>query len=196
MLILLTVLLFIIIAVEAKYGVDGVPKGHLVELIGIYAAIFSPLLFITIIYSLYKVSIDKDRDLVWYISLVAFVVSLILSIRQKIKVTDFAPYLTIVLPLVIVSFRSSIVVRLPQFRKNYYTICKIVLVVLLLETLIITFHYPLYKLYPSSSLLLDSRIYEVKDIANSLNSTNNKCKDEIGSREKNLYLYYGIKKCD
>ena len=186
-------ILIVFATLNESYGVEGIPKGHLLQLIGIYAAIFSPLLFLAIVFALYKIAADGKQDIIWYISGVSFLVSLVLAIRQKIKVTDFSPYLTIAIPLVIYIFKKSAQIRLYEFRGIYYKICKIVIIVLLLETLTIVFHYPLYLLSPDSKWLFDRTIYK---IAKDANSSKNRCYKVISNKEKNLLRYYGIKKCN
>ena len=187
---------FILLAsVIATYDIDGVPKGHLTQIIGIYAAIFSPILFLVVVYAIYRRAIKKSRDLLWYIVATAFVVSLLLSIRQAIKITDFAPFVVLSAPLVVAIFRDSLAIRLPEFRKFYYLICKSVLIVLLLETSIIFLHYPLYRYTQFKEILLDSSIYEIPKIVEELKSNGKVCKDEINSHDLTLYRYYGVSKC-
>jgi hypothetical protein len=194
-LLILSILLILFSSLASKYSIGGIPKGHLVQLIGIYAAIFSPLLFIATIYALYKSAISKRRDLLATIAITAFSLSILLSIRQKIKITDFSVFFIIATPLVILQFKNSIEVRLKEFRKGYYFICKIIVLVLLLETSIIILHYPLYILSPDKSWLIDNSIYKVPSIAKSLKNKKFKCKKVISNKEKTLYKYYGIDEC-
>lgn len=188
--------LFIILSSAAsKYGIDGVPRGHLIQLIGIYAAIFSPMLFLAVVYALYKVAIKGSKDILWYIAATAFSTSILLSIRQAIKITDFAPFIVIAVPLVVLTFKNSLAVRLKIFRKIYYWVCYIILIVLLLETLILFLHYPLYKISPSKEWLLDTSIYKVPQIVENLKKDGRVCKKDISLKGKALYRYYGIRKC-
>jgi len=192
----ITSVTFILIAsIMSIYGIDGIPKGHLIQLVGIYAAIFSPILFLVVVYALYKVAIRGTKDLLWYIVVTAFVISLLLSIRQATKITDFAPFLVLSIPLVVVVFRDSLAIRLKEFRKFYYLICNIVIVVLLLETSVIFLHYPLSLLIPSNELLLDTSIYKIPQEIEALKKSGKVCKDEIARKDFNLYRYYGIAKC-
>ena len=194
-LLILSLILIIFSSLASKYSIGGVPKGHLVQLIGIYAAIFSPLLFIATIYALYKSAISKKRDLLATIAITAFTLSILLSIRQKIKITDFSVFFIIATPLVIQQFKNSIEVRLKEFRRGYYFVCKIIVLVLLLETSIIILHYPIYKLSPNKSWLIDNSIYQVPSIVKSLKNKNSKCKKVISNKERTLYKYYGIEEC-
>ncbi|NPA27428.1 MAG: hypothetical protein GXN91_00030, partial [Epsilonproteobacteria bacterium] len=143
---------------NANYPIEGVPRGHLQTLLGIYAVTFSPFYFLAIVYALYRGAKGK-KDIIWYIAIVALFVSILLSIRQKVVVIDFTPFLIISTPLVIEIFRGSVAIRLPQFRKRYYLLCQIVLIVLLLETLLIAVDYPIYKNFGKDLKIIDKSIY-------------------------------------
>jgi len=52
--VILSLALVLFVSIESKYAIDGIPKGHLLQLFGIYAAIFSPLLFIANLYAIFK----------------------------------------------------------------------------------------------------------------------------------------------
>jgi len=194
-LVVVGILFTLLASILSTYDIDGIPKGHLLQLIGIYAAIFSPILFLIVVYSIYRTGIKGKRDLLWYIVTTAFTVSLLLSIRQAIKITDFAPFMVIAIPLVVGTFKESLAIRLPEFRRFYYFVCKIVIGVLLLETSMIFLHYPLYRFTPYKEILLDSSMYEIPKIVERLKSTGKVCKDEIKSHDITLYRYYGIKRC-
>jgi hypothetical protein len=194
-LVILSFILVLFSSVTEKYSISGIPKGHLLQLIGIYAAIFSPLLFLATIFAIYKSTINKRKDLLLTIALTAFTLSILLSIRQKIKIPDFTVFFIIATPLVVLQFKNSIDVRLKEFRKGYYLVCKIIVLVLLLETSLIILHYPLYKLSPNRDWLIDNSIYKVPNIVKSLKKDKSKCKKVITNKSKSLYKYYGIDNC-
>lgn len=188
-------ILFILTSLIASYPIDGIPKGHLVALFGIYGVTLSPLLFIIIIYSLYRVAIKGDKDLIWYITMTVFVISLLLSIRQKIKVIDFTPYIVIAVPIVVNIFRNSISIRLEQFRKFYIKVCISVFIVLLLETLLIVLNYPIYKYTGKQLYLIDKNIYNMHNSVEKMKQNGIKCLKSIKKRDLNLYRYYNITTC-
>jgi hypothetical protein len=158
----LSIILLILSLINANYPINGIPKGHLQTLLGTYAVTFSPFYFLSIIYILYRGWLDKSKNIVWYIAFVAFSISLLLSIRQKVNVTDFTPFLIPITPLVIYSFQKALLIRLPSFRKNYYRLCKIVVIVLLLETFLIAIDYSVYKLINRDLKIIDKSIYKTK----------------------------------
>lgn len=79
------------------YGFDtgGRPRGFLVDTFAIYATVFSPLLFLYFVYSLYRSGVKNERTLTWYISMTALILSVIFSVRQRIYIEDFGPYVVI-----------------------------------------------------------------------------------------------------
>jgi len=191
----ISTILLIMSLIYPTYSIGGIPKGHLLQLIGIYAAIFSPLLFLAILFSLYKSYRYLKNDLLVIISITSFILSILLSIRQKIKITDFSVFFIFSTPLLILTLKKSIEVRLREFHKKYYLICKIVISVLLLETFIIIMHHPLYIIAPQVDWLIDKNIYSIPSIVKSIKSTNKECKKVIPKKAKNLYKYYGIEEC-
>ncbi len=187
--------LFILSSVIESYPIDGIPRGHLMQLFGIYGAVMSPLYFIAALYAVYRIAIKKERSLFWHISAVTITVAIVLSIRQKIRITDFTPYFVIVAPLVVSVYKDIVTVRLKRFRKVYTRACAAVVAVLLLETSAIILHYPLYKYFNKKIWLIDTSIYTTAKKAKAYKKQKLKCIKNIKKRDKNLYKYYGIKSC-
>jgi len=174
------------------YPINGVPKGHFIQVLGIYGATLSPFYFLAIVYAVYRLGIDKNRTLLWYIVVTFFTISLLLSIRQKIRITDFTPFIVVSAILVVVVYQNSISIRLKEFQKSYKRVCVIVLTVLLLETSMALFSYPLYLLLEDKFTIIDTSMYKIAKIAK---NSNIKCLKTINRRDKALYKYYGIKEC-
>ena len=112
-------LTFFIAFIYFSKGIEigGRPAGHFAEIFGLYATIFSPLLFLYFIYAMYRILLRGHKTLLWYISFTALAFSLLLSIRQRVYITDFAPYVMIAIVLMLDIFNHSVRVRLPQFQK-------------------------------------------------------------------------------
>lgn len=177
------------------YGFDtgGKPRGFFVDTFGIYASIFSPLLFIYFFYTIYRIGIKGERTLVWYISTTSLLFSLIFSMRQKIYIEDFAPFVVIFLPYMVRAFLHTIRVRLPQFRNKHYRIVTITLFVLFLNVVLTIYNKPLYLLLDNPRKHFAYQYDFIKDISIYLkkNSINN-----VSSEDKGLLLrlkFYGIK---
>jgi len=178
------------------YGFDtgGKPKGFFIDTFGIYASIFSPLLFIYFFYTIYRVGIKGERTLVWYISTTSLVFSLIFSMRQKVYIEDFAPFVVIFLPYMVRSFLHTLRVRLPQFRKRYNNIAIITIFILVLNVVLTIYSKPLYLLIDKPQKHFAYKYDFIKDISNSLKeySINN-----VNSEDRQLLLrlkFYGIKR--
>lgn len=143
-LLLLTLILFG--ASMYLYGFDtgGKPKGYFIDTLGVYAIVFSPLLFLYFVYAMYRILIKEEKNLLWYISFFSLVVSLLLSLRQRLLLEDFAPFVVLSVPLMIKVFFNSYRVRLPAFRKLHTIFFVIVLVSLFANTMLSFFNKPLY----------------------------------------------------
>lgn len=130
------------------FGFDsgGRPRGHFVDIILVYASVFSPILFLYFFYSMYRITIKEEKNLYWYISFTAFAFSLLLSFRQRIQIEDFAPFVVIAIPIMMKLFLHSLRVRLPMFRKKHYFGAYLVLGVLVLNFMLLYINKPLYLL--------------------------------------------------
>ncbi|MDR0408278.1 MAG: glycosyltransferase family 39 protein, partial [Campylobacteraceae bacterium] len=86
---------------------SGKPRGYFLDTFGVFAAIFSPLLFLYFIYTQYRILIKGGKSLLWWLSFGTFIASLLLSFRQRIPFDNFAPYLVIATPLLVNTFLNS-----------------------------------------------------------------------------------------
>jgi hypothetical protein len=108
-------------------------------------SIFSPFLFLYFIYSIYRILIKEEfKDIIFYISSIALISSLILSFRQKVDIVEFAPFLVIAIPLMVRVFFTSYRVRLYQFRQRYRNMFGFVIITLVFSFVITFFNKPLY----------------------------------------------------
>jgi len=128
------------------YGFDahGKPKGYFLDTLGVYAAAFSPLVFLYYMYSMYRILIKEKKELLWAISFVAFAFSALLSLRQRLILEDFIPFAVIAVPLMVRTFFNSFRVRLPRHRRYHTSILMIVLFSLSLNFVFTIFNKPLY----------------------------------------------------
>ncbi|MDX1294796.1 MAG: hypothetical protein R3302_00920, partial [Sulfurimonadaceae bacterium] len=117
------------------FGFDtkGSPKGHFLDVLGLYAAIFSPIVFIYLVYILFRKFVVKEFDWLWYLSGVPLFLSLLLSFRQELDIQMFAPYLVLAMPLAAQMFFSSYRVRLKMYRKKYRVLFTVSFILLLIH---------------------------------------------------------------
>jgi 4-amino-4-deoxy-L-arabinose transferase-like glycosyltransferase len=116
------------------YGFDMTndPKVYFFNTFAVYAVILSPFLFLYFFYALYRVLIKEEKSVIWYISFVALVFSIILSTRKMILIEDFAPFVVIATPLMYAMFIKSYRIRLPELRSVHRFFFGFVLVSLVL----------------------------------------------------------------
>jgi len=117
-LLIFVLLLLTINANYFNYVIKGKPRGFFIDVFGTYFLIFSPFVFVYFLYTIYKGFFYK-KDIIFFIGVGSFLISLLLSFRQRIKIDDFAPF---VLPYIIYMnkiFLSSYKVRLKKFRFPY-----------------------------------------------------------------------------
>ena len=178
---------------EAITGMsEGKPKGYFLDTFGIYAVIFSPLLFLYFIYAEYRALIKGVRNLLWWLSFGAFIISLLLSFRQRIPVDTLAPYLIIATPLMVGTFLGSYRVRLPRHRRFHKILAGLVVLSLAFNSVLVLANHLLYPFFKKSNEHFAYKYHIAKELANALNELGIK---EIIAEDKKLALrlkFYGI----
>ncbi|MDD2830530.1 MAG: hypothetical protein PHW18_13225 [Sulfuricurvum sp.] len=194
LLILFSSLLFIASIIYFDPAIGGVPKGHFLDALGIYAAIFSPLVFIYLFYVLYRRFIANERDLLWVIASSMFIVSLLLSFRQKVNIQDFAPYVMVALPLAAQTFLHTYRIRLSMFRRRYRLLFYTAFTLLVLNALAVLLNHWFYQWIKKPQDHFSYTMHVAKDLAKALKEENIAC---VTTNEKmQLRLrFYGIGEC-
>ena len=178
------------------YGFDtgGRPRGFLVDTFAIYATVFSPLLFLYFVYSLYRSGVKNERTLTWYISMTALILSVIFSVRQRIYIEDFGPYVVISLPFMLKTFFHSYRVRLKEFKLNYNILAMLIVIMLSINVILTFINKPLYLILPNPSKHFVYQYHFVKELSEELKKRNI---DEITMLDEQLQLrlkFYNITK--
>ncbi len=190
-------ILLSIISLLVFNGLDigGVPKGKFLELFGLYMVLFSPLVFFYFFYALYRIWLKEKKDILWYISFTAFVFSIFLSFRQRVIMTDFAPYVIVSVVLMLVTYHKTVHVRLPQFQKNYKLGYQIVMGSLILSSLTIIFHALLFYIISDKTKHFAYPFYEPYWISLELREIGQNCYTVKNKRAQYQLHYYGIGEC-
>jgi len=175
--------------------IGGRPSGHFVEIFGLYAALFSPLVFFYFFYTMYRIFLRGEKSLLWYISFTALLVSLLLSVRQKISITDFAPYVMIAIPLMLHTYHNSLRVRLPQFQKKYILGFNVVMISLVLSVFSILFYQITFQITKDPKSYFSNTVYAPYFLAKELKSKGISCYDVDNERERYQLQYYNISQC-
>lgn len=175
-------------------GIGGVPEGRFLDALAIYAAIFSPLVFIYLFYVLYRRFIANERDLLWIIASSMFLVSLLLSFRQKVNIQDFAPYIMVALPLAAQTFFHTYRVRLPIFRRRYRLLFYAAFSLLVLNAFAVLFNHWFYKWIEKPRNHFSYTMHVAKELANTLKDENIRCVTTNKKMQLRLH-FYGIEQC-
>ncbi|MGB5964875.1 MAG: hypothetical protein WBG65_05020 [Sulfurimonadaceae bacterium] len=179
------------------YGFDtmGRPSGHFLDTLGLYATIFSPVIFLFLIYVLYRKMITKEYDITLYVGGVVFVLSLLLSFRQQIHIEHFAPYLMVLLPLAAQTFFSSYRVRLRAFRGRYRAMVAVGFAILAMHFFLLLFNKGLYLFLDNPHMNFAYKTHIVKELAATLKSKNIYCVSAESDNLQNRLKFYGIDEC-
>lgn len=191
-LLVLSAVLFSISMYMFGFDTGGKPRGYFLDTLGIYAAIFSLFFFLYLVYALYRILIKEEKNILWYIAFSSLVLSLILSLRQRLLVEDFAVFVVIAVPLAVKVFFNSYRVRLPQHRKYHNFIFGTVFLFLTLNLAISYFNKPLYLIMEDPSKHLAYKYHIAKDLADILKE---KDINNLYIEDKELALrlkFYGI----
>ena len=192
----LLALTFLLAFIYLANGINlrGIPSGHFIDIFGLYAMVFSPLLFLYFFYAMYRILLREKKNIIWYISFTSLIFSLILSIRQKIHITDFAPYVMIAIVLILGVFNHTIGVRLPQFQKNYKRGFIMVISMLVISFFSMVGHQ-LFVLFENPKIEFSQNIYHPYLLAKELKSKGVECYDTNNTYQRYQLRYYNIKSC-
>ena len=178
-----------------KLDIGGLPSGEFMELIALYVALFSPLVFIYFFYALYRIWLREKKDILWYISFTAFILSILLSLRQQVIMTDFAPYVIVAVVLMVLVYQRTVQVRLPQFQKYYKWGHKVVVGSLFIMTFIIVFHQSLFSIFKNKSQHFAYPFYQPYWQVQELREIGENCYTAKNLKRQYQLKYYGIEAC-
>jgi hypothetical protein len=184
--------LFIASLLIYEFFIGGHPRGYFLDTFAIYASVFSPIVFLYFFYTLYRVVSKGEKDLYWYIAFTSLILSLLLSLRQKIDIADFAPYLVIAVPLMVKTFLHSYRVRLKTFRLNHKIFAYIMMLILLLNTSVLLFNKPLYLLMDNHSKHFAYKFHIADELAFELKKLGIVKIDTYDKKLAKRLDYYGV----
>ena len=178
------------------YGFDvvGSPSGHFLDTLGVYSAIFTPIIFVYLVYTLYRRFLTNKIDLLWYISATGLLFALLLSFRQSITFEHFAPYLIIALPLAAQTFIYSYKVRLKEHRRGYRLAFLLSFIFLTLNTLAVFFNKELYIFIENPKKHFAYDFHIAKELSDALKEKGIDCVTTDEKMQLRL-RFYSIDKC-
>ena len=175
------------------YGTDisGRPQGRFLDIFAEFALLYSPLLFVYFIYTIYRNFAKYRANLLLFVSGTSLLVSVILSIRQDVDKEIYMFMSLCGIPLMIRQMLSDMRLRLPEFRLNYKRRFIIVIAVLVLEAGLLIFSKQIYIASNDSDMFL-SQFYLAKEIAFELKKRDIS-RVSMGGRMQKRLEFYGIK---
>ena len=177
------------------FDTDGLPKGHFLDTLAIYSAIFTPIVFVYLFYILYRRFIIKRTDVLWYIASTALLLSLFLSFRQRLHLEEFAPFILIALPLAGQTFYHSYRVRLKEFRSTYRIIFSLSIAFLALNAMVVFFNKYLYHFVKKPSEHFAYEMNIASELADNLKAKHFTCIDADNEKLQARLDFYGIGYC-
>lgn len=180
------------------YGIHigGSPESRFLDALGVYTAIFSPIVFLYLFYVLYRRMIAKEWDLIWMIAMSAFMISLLLSFRQKVEVQTFAPFLLLALPLAAQTFFHTYRIRLREFRGRYRILFYSAFALLVINVLAVFFNHYFYRFLSNPTRHFSYPMHVAKELSGVLHHENIQCVD-AGDEKLQLRLrFYEITQCN
>ncbi|MGD9654695.1 MAG: hypothetical protein AB7U44_05815 [Sulfuricurvum sp.] len=180
------------------YGihVGGLPESRFLDAFGIYAAIFSPIVFLYLFYVLYRRMIAKQWDLIWMIAMSAFVISILLSFRQKVEVQTFAPYLMLALPMAGETFLHTYRIRLREFRGKYRLLFYSAFILLIINASVVFFNQWFYRFLKDPTRHFSYSMHIVKELAGALKENHIYCVDANDKKLQLRLRFYGVTQCE
>lgn len=191
-LLVISLILFGISMSYFGFDIGGKPKSYLLDTFGIYASIFSPVLFLYFFYAIYRIGIKGEKEIIWYISATALGMSLIFSLRQNIKIEDFAPFVVIAIPLMVKLFSHSLNVRLKEFRKWHNYMMRVALSFLLFTFLVLVFNKYIYIFLENSNKHFTYKYHIAKELSQELKNRNIYSVYTVDSKLALRLRFYGI----
>jgi len=128
------------------YGFDvgGKPRSYFLDTFAVFAAIFSPFVFLFYFYAIYRTLIKEKKDIIWFVSAIPFLFALFLSFRQRIAIEDFAPFVVLGVIVMVRIFLRSYRVRIPKHRKKFKFLLTFLLMTLIFNDILLIFNDTLF----------------------------------------------------
>lgn len=180
------------------YGIHigGSPESRFLDALGVYTAIFSPIVFLYLFYVLYRRMIAKEWDLIWMIAMSAFMISLLLSFRQKVEVQTFAPFLLLALPLAAQTFFHTYRIRLREFRGRYRILFYSAFALLIVNVLAVFFNHYFYRFLSKPTRHFSYPMHVAKELSGALHHENIQCVDSGDEKLQLRLRFYEITQCN
>lgn len=189
----LSAILFLLTLYFFGFETNGRPSGHFIDTFGIFAAVFSPFVFIFFVYTIYRIWVKEKKELLWFIAICSFCFCMIVSVRQRLELEQFLPFCVIATPLMVRVFFNSYRVRLPKFRRGHKICTSLVMLFLIFNWSAIIFNQIFYLFLSDPTKHLTYKFDVAKELADKLKEAG---VQDIATEDTRLALrlkFYGIK---
>lgn len=192
---LLSLLLFSLNLAHHGFDTGGRPSGHFLDTLGIFAACFSPLIFLYFLYVIYRLAFQKDRPALWFLMGTTFIFCSLLSLRQRLFLEDFLPFCVIGTPLLVRTLMQSYRVRLPKFRLKYRIFMECAGIFLLVCYVVIMNNQLLYHFIDKPTTHFAHHYHLAKELSQELKK-NGISELRVAKNLQKRLEFYGIKDSD
>lgn len=177
------------------FDIRGKPSGFFLDTIGVFAASFSPIIFMFFIYAIYRILVkEQQKEFIWFVSFFSFISCLSLSFRQRQELELFLPFCVVCIPLIIKIFSHSMRSKLKEFRRIYLISALVgVLSLIFIDLIVLSnqfLYLNLYKNNPKKHFIYKFDI--VKDLSTQLKKNNIYYINSDDSNLLNRLRFYGI----
>jgi 4-amino-4-deoxy-L-arabinose transferase-like glycosyltransferase len=193
---ILSSMLFLISLYLYGFGVHGKPRGYFLDTFGAYSLIFSPLIFLYFFYTMYRIFVKGEKSILWFISFVALIFSILVSFRQRIIIEDYAPFVVISIPLMVQLFLKSYRTRLPELRKGHKLFFAFVFSFLVLNFLATYFNQYFYRFLEHPQKHFAYKYHIAKELADGLKEKGIKHISSTDTKLLKRLNFYGISEGD
>lgn len=169
------------------------PSGFLLDNMGTFMAGFSPFIFVYMVYAIYRKIIERKIDAVLCVAACSLFFTLLLSIRQRLPLEDFLPFMTLGIFALVSIFLKAYRIRLVPFRKKYLLFFYCCMFFLLMYLFLLSNNKAFYRFYSNKSHHFAYNYHVVKELAYELKKrgitqvlTNNNLQDRL--------RFYGIQR--
>lgn len=180
------------------FDTGGVPQGRFLDTLGIYAMLFSPIIFVYLVYTLYRRWVTATHDdPIWFIAVTALAASLLIAFRQHVALEFFVPFLMPALVLGMQTFAHSYRVRLRPFRRRYRLLFSLAVATVALHAVAVLFNKQLYPYLDDPTRHFAYRAQVAKELGSVLQQRGWTCLRVADDAALQLRLrFYGIEACD
>lgn len=171
-------------------GIKGVPSNNFIEALIDMMLLFSPILFLYYIYSIYRATFKGGANILVYISVICILSSLLISLRQKVDFETILPMCVVGLPVCMGNMLGSVNIRLKRYRKNYLAFLIFTLILMGVESFLLINNKIIYLFNIKPSFALTH--YIALELSQELKERNI-YKINTDSNLKLRLKFYGIK---